>query len=116
VPQESIFSEQSAAGVHSSRARKVLIPDVIECKSNLIELPELIAHRIGRYANLVGRENVIAGRLRLRHLGWPGRGRPGRGVGQVRRHGRGRAHRDEAILEVGIDRIILERCLPRRWP
>jgi len=40
---------------------KVLIPGVIESKSNFIEHPELIAHRIGRYANLVGRENVIAG-------------------------------------------------------
>jgi len=40
---------------------KVLIPGVIESKSNFIEHPELIAHRIARYANLVGRENVIAG-------------------------------------------------------
>jgi 5-methyltetrahydropteroyltriglutamate--homocysteine methyltransferase len=40
---------------------KVLIPGVIESKSNFIEHPELIAHRILRYAKLVGRENVIAG-------------------------------------------------------
>jgi 5-methyltetrahydropteroyltriglutamate--homocysteine methyltransferase len=40
---------------------KVLIPGVIESKSNFIEHPELIAQRIGRYAHLVGRENVIAG-------------------------------------------------------
>jgi 5-methyltetrahydropteroyltriglutamate--homocysteine methyltransferase len=40
---------------------KVLIPGVIESKANFIEHPELIAQRIGRYANLVGRENVIAG-------------------------------------------------------
>jgi 5-methyltetrahydropteroyltriglutamate--homocysteine methyltransferase len=40
---------------------KVLIPGVIESKSNFIEHPELIAHRIGHYAKLVGRENVIAG-------------------------------------------------------
>jgi 5-methyltetrahydropteroyltriglutamate--homocysteine methyltransferase len=40
---------------------KVLIPGVIESKSNFIEHPELIAQRIARYANLVGRENVIAG-------------------------------------------------------
>ena len=40
---------------------KVLIPGVIESKSNFIEHPELIAHRIARYANLVGRENVMAG-------------------------------------------------------
>jgi len=40
---------------------KVLIPGTIESKSNFIEHPELIAQRITRYANLVGRENVIAG-------------------------------------------------------
>jgi 5-methyltetrahydropteroyltriglutamate--homocysteine methyltransferase len=40
---------------------KVLIPGVLESKSNFIEHPDLIAQRIGRYANLVGRENVIAG-------------------------------------------------------
>jgi 5-methyltetrahydropteroyltriglutamate--homocysteine methyltransferase len=40
---------------------KVLIPGVIESKSNFIEHPALIAQRIAHYANLVGRENVIAG-------------------------------------------------------
>ncbi|HET7848316.1 MAG TPA: cobalamin-independent methionine synthase II family protein [Pseudolabrys sp.] len=40
---------------------KVLIPGVIESKSNFIEHPELIAQRIARYANLVGCRNVIAG-------------------------------------------------------
>ncbi|MBV8120707.1 MAG: cobalamin-independent methionine synthase II family protein [Alphaproteobacteria bacterium] len=40
---------------------RVLIPGVIESKTNFIEHPELIAQRIGRYARLVGRENVIAG-------------------------------------------------------
>jgi 5-methyltetrahydropteroyltriglutamate--homocysteine methyltransferase len=40
---------------------KVLIPGVIESKSNFIEHPELIAQRIARYANLVGRESVMAG-------------------------------------------------------
>ncbi len=42
-------------------AGKVLIPGVIESKTNFIEHPELVAQRIGRYARLVGRENVIAG-------------------------------------------------------
>jgi len=42
-------------------ADKVLIPGVIESKSNFIEHPELVAQRIERYARLVGRENVIAG-------------------------------------------------------
>jgi len=42
-------------------AGKLLIPGVIESKSNFIEHPELVAQRLGRYAKLVGRENVIAG-------------------------------------------------------
>jgi 5-methyltetrahydropteroyltriglutamate--homocysteine methyltransferase len=40
---------------------KVLIPGVLDSTTNYIEHPELIAQRIGRYADLVGRENVIAG-------------------------------------------------------
>jgi 5-methyltetrahydropteroyltriglutamate--homocysteine methyltransferase len=40
---------------------KTIIPGVIESKSNFIEHPELVAQRIARYANLVGRDNVIAG-------------------------------------------------------
>jgi 5-methyltetrahydropteroyltriglutamate--homocysteine methyltransferase len=40
---------------------RTLIPGVIESKTNFIEHPELIAQRIARYANLVGRENVTAG-------------------------------------------------------
>jgi len=40
---------------------KLLIPGVVESKSNFIEHPDLIAQRIGRYAALVGRENVMAG-------------------------------------------------------
>ncbi len=40
---------------------KILIPGVIESMSNRIEHPELVAQRIVRFANTVGRENVIAG-------------------------------------------------------
>ena len=40
---------------------KVLIPGVLESMSNRIEHPELVAQRIVRFAELVGRENVIAG-------------------------------------------------------
>ena len=39
----------------------VLIPGVVESKSNFIEHPELIAQRIEQIAKRVGRENVIAG-------------------------------------------------------
>ena len=40
---------------------KVLCPGVITHASNIVEHPELIAERIIRFANLVGRENVMAG-------------------------------------------------------
>jgi 5-methyltetrahydropteroyltriglutamate--homocysteine methyltransferase len=40
---------------------KVLIPGVISHATNVVEHPELIAERITRFANLLGRENVIAG-------------------------------------------------------
>jgi 5-methyltetrahydropteroyltriglutamate--homocysteine methyltransferase len=42
-------------------AGKVLIPGVVTHSTNIIEHPELVAERIGRFARLVGRENVIAG-------------------------------------------------------
>jgi 5-methyltetrahydropteroyltriglutamate--homocysteine methyltransferase len=40
---------------------KIICPGLIEPQSTYIEHPELIADRIGRYADLVGRENVVAG-------------------------------------------------------
>ena len=40
---------------------KALIPGVIDSTCNYIEHPELIAQRIVRFAEAVGRENVIAG-------------------------------------------------------
>ena len=40
---------------------KVLIPGVLDTTTNFIEHPELVAQRIVNYANIVGRENVIAG-------------------------------------------------------
>jgi 5-methyltetrahydropteroyltriglutamate--homocysteine methyltransferase len=40
---------------------KVLVPGVLDSTTNFIEHPDLVAERIGRYARLVGRENVIAG-------------------------------------------------------
>ena len=40
---------------------KLLIPGVISHSTVLVEHPELVAERIGRFAGLVGRENVIAG-------------------------------------------------------
>ncbi|MBE3604349.1 cobalamin-independent methionine synthase II family protein [bacterium] len=40
---------------------KILIPGVIDSVTNFIEHPKLVAQRIANLANLVGRENVIAG-------------------------------------------------------
>jgi len=40
---------------------QILIPGVISHATNVVEHPELVAERIARLANLVGRENVIAG-------------------------------------------------------
>jgi 5-methyltetrahydropteroyltriglutamate--homocysteine methyltransferase len=40
---------------------KTVIPGVITHASNIVEHPELIAERLIRYADIVGRENVIAG-------------------------------------------------------
>jgi 5-methyltetrahydropteroyltriglutamate--homocysteine methyltransferase len=39
----------------------ILVPGVISHSTVLVEHPELIAQRIGRFSNIVGRENVIAG-------------------------------------------------------
>jgi len=40
---------------------KIIIPGVLDSTTNYIEHPRLIAQRIVRYAELVGKENVIAG-------------------------------------------------------
>jgi 5-methyltetrahydropteroyltriglutamate--homocysteine methyltransferase len=40
---------------------RVVIPGVIDSTSNFIEHPELVAQRIIKYAECVGKENVIAG-------------------------------------------------------
>jgi 5-methyltetrahydropteroyltriglutamate--homocysteine methyltransferase len=42
-------------------AGKILIPGVVSHATNVLEHPEVIADRIINYANVVGRENVIAG-------------------------------------------------------
>jgi 5-methyltetrahydropteroyltriglutamate--homocysteine methyltransferase len=39
----------------------VLVPGVISHATNVVEHPELVAERLVRFAQLVGRENVIAG-------------------------------------------------------
>jgi len=41
-------------------AGKILIPGIVSHATNVVEHPELVADRIIRFADLVGRENVIA--------------------------------------------------------
>ncbi|MGI9285812.1 MAG: hypothetical protein ACR2P1_10520, partial [Pseudomonadales bacterium] len=40
---------------------KVLIPGVLDSTTNFVEHPELVAQRICRFADIVGRERVLAG-------------------------------------------------------
>ncbi len=40
---------------------KILVPGVIDSTTNFIEHPKLVAERISRFADIVGRERVIAG-------------------------------------------------------
>jgi 5-methyltetrahydropteroyltriglutamate--homocysteine methyltransferase len=40
---------------------RMLMPGVVSHQTNVVEHPELVAERIVRFANVVGRENVIAG-------------------------------------------------------
>jgi 5-methyltetrahydropteroyltriglutamate--homocysteine methyltransferase len=42
-------------------ADKILVPGVLDTSCNFVEHPELIAQRLVRYAELVGRERVMAG-------------------------------------------------------
>ncbi|MCX9147807.1 cobalamin-independent methionine synthase II family protein [Erythrobacter sp. WG] len=46
---------------HLIPEEKVLIPGVIDSTTNFIEHPRVVAERIERYANIIGRERVIAG-------------------------------------------------------
>ncbi len=42
-------------------ADKVLVPGVVETTSNFVEHPEVVAQRIVRYAEIIGRERILAG-------------------------------------------------------
>lgn len=54
----TVFRDAEAAGELKD---KVLIPGVIDSTTNFIEHPELVAERIERFANIVGKERVVAG-------------------------------------------------------
>jgi 5-methyltetrahydropteroyltriglutamate--homocysteine methyltransferase len=40
---------------------KILVPGVVSHATNVLEHPELVAERLGRFVKLVGRERVMAG-------------------------------------------------------
>nr|WP_306269011.1 cobalamin-independent methionine synthase II family protein [Pararhizobium sp. IMCC3301] len=40
---------------------KILVPGVVDTTTNFVEHPELVAQRIGRFADIVGADRVIAG-------------------------------------------------------
>ncbi len=46
---------------HKLPADKVLVPGVLDSSCNFVENPELVSQRLVRYAELIGRERVIAG-------------------------------------------------------
>ena len=68
-PQALLFESSSPRHAHEWKVwedvklpdSKVIIPGVLDTTTNFIEHPELIAQRIVRYANIVGRENVMVG-------------------------------------------------------
>jgi len=68
-PQGLLIEAANARHGHEWRAwethdlpdDKVLIPGVLDSTSNIVEHPELVAERIVRFTDLVGRERVIAG-------------------------------------------------------
>ena len=45
---------------HKLPAGKIIIPGIVSHATNVVEHPELVAERIVRFANVVGKENVIA--------------------------------------------------------
>ncbi|MEQ8651912.1 MAG: cobalamin-independent methionine synthase II family protein [Kiloniellales bacterium] len=68
-PQAVLFETSNPRHAHEWRVfkergvpeDKVLIPGVIDSTTNFVEHPELVAQRILRFTDLVGRERVIAG-------------------------------------------------------
>jgi len=51
---------------------KLILPGVVSHATNVVEHPELVAERIGRFTQLVGRERVIAENRSIRANWWRG--------------------------------------------
>ena len=78
---------------------KILIPGVISHATNVVEHPELVAERIVRLANIVGRENVMAGTdCGLRAKSIRAARPPDNHVGEVSSASRGRADCDSRAV------------------
>jgi len=68
-PQALLFEASNPRHAHEWRvfrdqkipADKILVPGVLSTTTNYVEHPELVAERIERFADIVGRERVIAG-------------------------------------------------------
>jgi 5-methyltetrahydropteroyltriglutamate--homocysteine methyltransferase len=68
-PQALLFESANPRHAHEWRVfqdtdipdDKILVPGVIDSTTNFIEHPELVAERICRFADIVGRERIIAG-------------------------------------------------------
>lgn len=68
-PQAILFEAANPRHAHEWRVwaeadipdDKILVPGVLDTVTNFIEHPELVAERILRYADIVGRERVMAG-------------------------------------------------------
>ena len=90
---------------------KLILPGVVSHATNVVEHPELVAERIGRFARLVGRERVIAST----DCGLGGRVHPRDRLGQARDAGPGRGDRQQAVVVVVFQtaRSRGERDVPR---
>lgn len=68
-PQALLFEAANPRHAHEWRVfrdadipeDKILVPGVIDSTTNFIEHPELVAERIGRFTDIMGRERVLAG-------------------------------------------------------
>ncbi|MEM7272473.1 MAG: cobalamin-independent methionine synthase II family protein [Actinomycetota bacterium] len=66
-PQALLFESANPRHAHEWKVfadapeDKILIPGVLDSTTHFVEHPELVAERIERFANLVGRERVMAG-------------------------------------------------------
>ena len=94
-PRMDAVRAREAAGRQGADPRRARI----EVELHRASRADRAAHRPLRQPGRA-RERHRRQRLRLRHLGRAGGGRPRRGVGEVRGHGRRRADRVAAVLEV----------------